>query len=299
LVNGVYDRGGSRTNVAEAEAVASDVLALLRSPDTLRYGYSIAVVTFNATQQELIENILERERLNDPVLERFFDEELEEPLIVKNLENIQGDERDYVYFSVGYGPDVHGKLSLNFGPLNKSGGERRLNVAITRARMGVKLFASFTPDAIPDTISAHGVADLRDFMRYTMLSGSYAGVPEQSDKQTGNGPSDFVSFVAKGLEDLGWEVDTALGDSGFKMDLAVKDPSDPYRYIAGIECDGESYFHASTAVDREILRFEVLAGLSWTIIRIWSMDWWKHSRIGKTDTMLKDLHMKLKALCAN
>ncbi|MDR1079802.1 MAG: DUF4011 domain-containing protein, partial [Deltaproteobacteria bacterium] len=146
-VDGVYERGQgrSRTNPIEAEAVAAEAVRLLRSPGSSAPGFSVGVVTFNAPQQELIENLLERERLADPSLERFFDDALEEPVIVKNLENIQGDERGHVLFSVGYGPDELGKMTMNFGPLNKPGGERRLNVAITRARLGVKLFASFSP----------------------------------------------------------------------------------------------------------------------------------------------------------
>jgi hypothetical protein len=299
-VDGVYDRGrgGSRTNVVEAEAVAADVLALLRSPESAREGFSVGVVTFNATQQELIENILERERLKDPSLEQFFDESHDEPLIVKNLENIQGDERGYVFFSVCYGPDQTGKMYLNFGPLNKIGGERRLNVAITRARLGVKVFASFTPDVIPDTVASQGVAGLRDFMRYAMLGGVGASSRTGDVNDGGSAPADFVGFVADGLKARGWDVDVSLGDSRFRMDIAVKDPADPSRYLAGIECDGESYRDAATAVDREILRGEVLAGLGWTIIRIWSMDWWKQSGTGVADAKLDALDHRLKTLRA-
>jgi hypothetical protein len=293
----VYDRGASRTNEVEAEAVVKDVVTLLRSPKALRDGFSVGVVTFNAPQQELIENILERERLKDPSLERFFDDTLDEPVIVKNLENIQGDERGYIYFSVGYGPDRTGKMNLNFGPLNKLGGERRLNVAITRARLGIKVFASFVPDAIPDDPKQPaGVTDLRDFMRYAASGGKYAGTGQGDGQDAWTGPSDFIAFVAEGLKRFGWEVDLALGDSRFRIDLAVKDPDDPARYLAGIECDGESFRNAATAVDREILRGEVLAGLGWNTIRIWSMEWWNQSGQGALNDRLNSLHRQLEAI---
>ncbi|MDR1312783.1 MAG: DUF4011 domain-containing protein, partial [Deltaproteobacteria bacterium] len=293
-VDGAYERGQgrTRTNPPEAEAAAAEALRLLRSPASREAGFSVAVVTFNQPQQELIENILERERLADPSLEPFFDDALEEPVIVKNLENIQGDERGHVIFSVGYGPDAKGKMSLNFGPLNKPGGERRLNVAITRARLGVKVFASFYPDAIPEGERvAKGVADLRDFMRYAARGGAAARGPG-----AGPAPSEFAGWVAGGLRGRGWKVDCCLGASGFKMDMAVIDPSDPSRYLAGVECDGESFRDAATAVDREILRGEVLAGLGWKIIRIWSMEWWKQSGISEAEARLDSLDAELRGL---
>ncbi|MDR1040752.1 MAG: DUF4011 domain-containing protein [Deltaproteobacteria bacterium] len=293
-VEGIYHggKGGSRTNPIEAEAVAADVISLLRSPESARDGFSVGVVTFNAPQQELIENILERERLADPSLERFFDERLDEPVIVKNLENIQGDERGHVYFSVGYGPESPGaRTRLNFGPLNKPGGERRLNVAITRARLGVKVFASFTPDAVPDSVASKGLADLRDFMRYAVLGGARG-----EGAGAGTPPSDFAAYVAQGLRRRGWELDESLGESGFRLDVAVKDPADPTRYLAGIECDGKSFRDSATAVDREILRGEVLAGLGWTVIRVWSMEWWNASGTGDAEARLDALDAELKGL---
>ncbi|MDR1037432.1 MAG: hypothetical protein LBT40_12995 [Deltaproteobacteria bacterium] len=293
-VDGVYDRGrgGTRTNLPEAEAVVAEVVRLLKSAESRMPGFSVGVVTFNAPQQELVENLLERERLADPTLERYFDEALEEPVIVKNLENIQGDERGHVLFSVGYGPDAQGKMTLNFGPLNRPGGERRLNVAITRARLGVKIFASFAPDVIPEgDRTPRGVADLRDFMRYAARGGAASAQPGGS-----RASSEFAAYVAEGLRSRGWKVDCRLGASGFRMDMAVADPADPSRYLAGIECDGESFRDARTAVDREILRGEVLAGLGWKIIRVWSMEWWKQSGVAEARSRMDMLDTELRRL---
>ncbi|MDR2612087.1 MAG: DNA helicase, partial [Deltaproteobacteria bacterium] len=290
-VDGVYGRGGGKTNRIEAEAAVAETVALLRSPEAAGPGFSVGIVTFNQAQQELIEDLLERERSADPAIDRFFDPALEEPVIVKNLENIQGDERGVILFSVGYGPDAEGKMSLNFGPLNKAGGERRLNVAITRARRAVRVLASFLPEAIATgPATPRGVVDLRDFMAYALAGGAAAG-------GAGGGPaSDFAAFVAEGLARRGWETEAALGASGLKMDLAVADPGRPGQYLAGIECDGESYRDAATAVDREILRGEVLAGLGWRILRVWSMEWWKPSGLAEANARLDELDAELREM---
>jgi hypothetical protein len=211
---------------------------------------------------------------------------------VKNLENIQGDERGVVYFSVGYGPDSSGKMTQYFGPLNKAGGERRLNVAITRARLAVKVFASFPPEEITERQGIPlGVAHLRDFMRYAQQRSQAA---EKGTSAAGP-VSAFANFVGDGLEARGWTVRRGLGLSGFKLDLGVVDPDDTDRYLAGVECDGESFRRAATAVDREILRGEVLAGLGWKIFRIWSRDWWEPTGDEGADHLLDELDSVLKA----
>ncbi|MDR1313232.1 MAG: DUF4011 domain-containing protein [Deltaproteobacteria bacterium] len=292
-VDGVYGRGGTRTNPIEAKAVAEDVVRLLKSPEADREGFSVAVVTFSAAQQDVIQNILDDFREADPSLERFFDEKGYEPLIVKNLENIQGDERGVVYFSVGYGKDATGNMTQYFGPLNKSGGERRLNVAITRARLAVKVFASFPPEEIKERAGIPvGVAHLRDFMRYAQQR---ARAAEEGGGDSGAG-SRFADFVGDGLEKRGWTVRRGLGLSGFKLDLGVVDPDDPERFLAGVECDGEAFRRASAAVDREILRGEVLAGLGWKIFRVWSRDWWEPTGDEGAERLLDKLHSGLKAL---
>jgi hypothetical protein len=136
-----------------------------------------------------------------------------------------------------------------------------------------------------------GVADLRDFMRYASRGGAAPPVPGG-----GAAPSEFAAYVADGLRSRGWKVDCRLGASGFRVDLAVADPHDPARYLAGIECDGESFRDAHTAADREILRGEVLAGLGWKIIRVWSMEWWKQSGIGEEKARMDSLDAELRGL---
>jgi hypothetical protein len=288
----VYGRGGTRTNPREAEEVAADILALARSPEAGKAGFSVGVVAFSAGQKELIEDMLDDLRGQEPALDALFAEDREEPLIVKNLENIQGDERGVMYFSLGYGPDPAGKMSLNFGPLNKPGGERRLNVAITRARAAVKVFASFAPEAIPDRPGIpRGVADLRDFMRYARERTREAETGSPSQGQA----SEFAEYVGRGLERRGWAVRRGLGRSGLKLDLGVVDPGDPGRFLAGIECGGAAFRDSLTAADREILRGEVLSGLGWDIRRVWALDWWKPSGDAAAKRLLKELDASLKA----
>jgi hypothetical protein len=290
IKEGIYDRGNSRTNRIEAEAVVKDIVRLLKSPEADREGFSVGVVTFSEVQKEMIENILDGYRDADPALDRFFDEKADEPLIVKNLENIQGDEREHIFFSVGYGPDAHGPVSLNFGPLNKDGGERRLNVAITRARRSVRVFASFPPEELEGRKSLKdGVRDLKDFMLYARASERAA----EKDQGDGVPVSEFAGFVGDWLEKKNWKVRRGLGRSDFKLDLGVVDPDDGDRFLAGVECDGESFRMAATAVDREILRGEVLANLGWKIFRLWCVDWWKPTGGTAADRLLGDLDKAL------
>ncbi|MBZ0232290.1 MAG: DNA2/NAM7 family helicase, partial [Deltaproteobacteria bacterium] len=163
-IDGVYDRAGTRTNRAEAEAVVADIVARLSDPE--RAKKSIGVVTFSKPQQELVLDLLDEARRAQPDLERFFGDEPPEPVLVKNLETIQGDERDVILFSIGYGPDRDGKVTMNFGPLNKDGGERRLNVAVTRAREQLVVFSSLEPDVIDRDVAALGVRHLGELLRY-------------------------------------------------------------------------------------------------------------------------------------
>jgi len=166
---GCYGRGGNRTNPVEAKALVADIVRHLNDPVFVETGRSIGVVTFNSQQQKLIEDLLDEERRRDASLDHFFTDDITEPVFVKNLENVQGDERDVMYFSITYGPDVAGGPlnSMNFGPLNKDGGERRLNVAVTRAKYALRIFSSFQPEQIVlARTKAKGVADLKLFLEY-------------------------------------------------------------------------------------------------------------------------------------
>lgn len=285
---GVYDKGGSRTNQAEARAVVADIVAKLHDLDFVAGGNSIGVVTFNSQQQRLIEDLLDEERHKDPALDRFFGDEQIEPVFVKNLENVQGDERDVMYFSITYGPDLAGRVSMNFGPLNKDGGERRLNVAVTRARHELKVFTSLSPEQIDlSRTKAKGVADLKLFLEYARR-GVRALIEEVSPPR-GDFDSFFEEIVAEALSKRGWSVHAQVGVSAFRIDLGVVDPDLPGAYLAGVECDGASYHRAATARDRDKLREQVLRGLGWEIVRTWSTDWWHDAEraANKLDERLK------------
>jgi len=276
LVEGArYDRGDTRTNRAEAEALVAGLLERLRDPEGARRSYG--VVTFSRPQQQLVENLLDEERRRDPAIEAHFGDAPPvegEPVFVKNLENVQGDERDVILFSVCYGPDERGVVSMNFGPLNREGGERRLNVAITRAKHEVLVYSSLRGDQIdPARSRARGVQDLRHFLEYAER-GTAVLAPAPV---VGAGPAPaagLARFLAQRLEAVGHAVRLGLGSSGTRIDLAVLDPDVPGRFLLGIECDGATYRRAASARDRDVLRAEVLAGLGWRLHRLWSPDCW-------------------------
>ena len=270
-VQGVYDRGGARSNRAEADAIVRAVEAHYLDPVQRRR--SIGVVTFNQAQQSLIERMLDERRRAVPQLDAALAQATQEPLFIKNLENVQGDERDVIYFSITYGPDAAGKVSLNFGPLNLEGGHRRLNVAISRARQNVVIFSTLMPEQIDlSRVRASGVRDLKHYLEFA-IRGPRA-LAEQS-MPTGREPdSPFEAQVIALLRQNGWEAHPQVGVSGYRIDIGVVDPRAPGRYLLGVECDGASYHSGATARDRDRLRQLVLEGLGWELHRIWSTDWW-------------------------
>ncbi|MBS1001350.1 DUF3320 domain-containing protein [Acetobacter persici] len=284
--DGVYMRGAGRTNPVEARAVVAEALRLLQDGSER----SLGIVTFNSDQQTLITDLMDHARSEDPALERFFSDEAAEPVLIRNLENVQGEERDIMLFSLTYGPDQAGKISLNFGPLNRDGGERRLNVAITRARERLIVFGSLHGDQIDIArTQALGVHDLRKFLTFaehgaTALAGLHEG-------SVGDFDSDFEKEVAALLRLKGWQVVPQIGVSGFRVDLGVVDPDRPTTFLAGIECDGATYHRSATARDRDRLRQAVLENLGWTILRIWSTDWWTNAQreCDRLDKALQDL----------
>ena len=266
-VEGTYDFGRTRSNRAEADAIADEVIRRWRDP-VLRKD-SIGIIAFSKAQQNLIDDVLTERIAGDPELEAMASQE-NEGLFVKNLENVQGDERDVILFSVGYGPDSRGRVSMNFGPLNGKGGERRLNVAVSRARKEMVVFAILRPEQIDLTrSSSRGVEGLRRFLEFARsgqiaLSGSQLGI------HADNG---IAAAVADEIRRMGYAVDTSVGRSNFRVDIAVSDPKDRDRYILGILCDGEGYYRTKTERDREIVQPSVLRGLGWRLIRVWSVDW--------------------------
>lgn len=288
FVAGVYDRGGSQTNRAEADAVVTEIEQRLAGvePGALTLG----VVTFNQKQQTLILDLLDAARRANPALDRHFDEALIEPVFVKNLESVQGDERDVILFSTTFGPDSLGTLSMNFGPLNKSGGERRLNVAITRARAELKVFSSLRPEQIDlSRTAAEGVKDLKHFLEFAERG--VRALDEAVHGSVGGFDSPFEEAVARALAEKGWTLHPQVGVSRFRIDLGVVDPDAPGRYLAGIECDGATYHRSATARDRDKVRESVLRGLGWEILRLWSTDYWLDpaGTLDKLDQQLRKL----------
>ncbi|MEN6520926.1 MAG: DUF3320 domain-containing protein [Armatimonadota bacterium] len=275
-VKGVYDKSKSRTNRAEAEAVVAEVLCRLRDPGLSRF--SVGIVTFSVSQQALVEDLLDEARRANPEIEVYFDSKSapnNEPVFVKNLENVQGDERDAILFSICYGPDAQGRVSMNFGPMNRDGGERRLNVAITRARREVIVFSTLRSEQIDlSRTRARGVADLKSFLDYAER-GTVALAEQRTTDPNAECESIFELQVCEALRDHGYTVHSQVGCSGYRIDLAVVDPESPGRYLLGIECDGANYHRAKTARDRDRLREIVLKDLGWRLHRVWSTDWWE------------------------
>jgi len=270
--DGVYDKGKSRTNKAEAKAVVREVLNRLH--DVQLSKFSIGIVTFSQAQQKLIEDLLDEERRQDESLEAFFGDSCLEPVFVKNLENVQGDERDVILFSICYGPDLTGNVSMNFGPMNKDGGERRLNVAITRSRREVLVFSTLQADQIDlARTQARGVKDLKLFMNYAQRGTSAIAEAVQLDPEA-DFDSPFEEEVFNVLDRRGYQVHKQVGTARYRIDLAIVDSEAPGRYLLGVECDGAMYHRAKTARDRDKLRESVLRGLGWKLHRIWSSDWW-------------------------
>ena len=289
VADGVYERGGSRTNPGEVRAVVAEALRIMRDGT----GRSIGIVTFNSEQQKRISDLLEEEGRKDPALEAFLGEQAREPLLVRNLESIQGEERDVVLFSLTFGADAAGAITANFGPLNKDGGERRLNVAITRARERLVVFGSVRANQIPvNRTQAAGVHDLRKFLTFAEHGPmALAGLHEGS---VGGFDSPFEVEVAERLRERGWRLVTQVGVSRFRVDLGVVDPDLPATFLAGVECDGATYHSGATARDRDRLRQAVLENLGWNVQRIWSTDWWTNAprETDRVDRALRTLLTK-------
>lgn len=289
-VKGVYEKGGARINKPEAKALVADLVGRLKSPGFRQFGLTIGVVTFNSEQQALIEDLLDDERRKNPSIEPYFAEIELEPVFVKNLESVQGDERDIMYFSITYGPDLHGAVSMNFGPLNRDGGERRLNVAITRARHELRVFSSLKAEQMDlARTQAAGVRDLKHFLEFAERGPR--ALAEATHGSRGDFDSPFEQAVAHALSREGWELHTQVGASAFRVDLAVVHPDAPGNYLTGIECDGATYHRSATARDRDKLREQMLRGLGWEILRVWSTDWWidAEGTLQKLDSSLRAL----------
>jgi hypothetical protein len=267
-VQGIYDggQGRKRDNRIEAEAVVKRVAEhAKRSPDL-----SLGIVTFSFAQRNLITELLEFNRRHDGVLDGFLREGSVEDVFVKNIENVQGDERDVILVSVGYGPSAPGgKPAMRFGPVNNEGGERRLNVLFTRARVRCEVFCSFDPGEMD--LSKARLDGPRILKRY--LEFAKTGVIEDKVETGAEPDTPFEADVAAEIRKLGYLVDHQVGTVGFLIDLGIRHPDRPGTYILAVECDGATYHSALWARERDRLRQQVLEHLGWKFHRIWSTDW--------------------------
>jgi superfamily I DNA and/or RNA helicase len=265
----VYERGRGSFNPVEAKEVVKEIFNHFRKYKGTK---SLGVGTFSVAQMNAILEELELMRKEHPKMERYFREDADEHFFVKNLETIQGDERDVIFISIGYGFDENQKISMNFGPLNQEGGERRLNVLITRAREKCVAFSNFrSMDLHVTGGTPFGVKALKTFLQYAE-NGSLSLEKGTNDEIQ----SPFEESVYQFLEEHGLEVERSIGCAGFRVDMAIVDPEDHGRYMVGIECDGAMYHSSAVARDRDRLREQVLEGLGWKIIHVWSTDWYRN-----------------------
>ncbi len=292
--DGLYRRGESlKTNEPEAKRIVEDVVKRLSEPGF--DGSSLGIVTFNEAQRDLIDTMLEKAVNDHPEIEKYFSPDYYEPVFVKNLENVQGDERDFIYFSICYGKDKNGKISNNFGPLNKVGGERRLNVAVTRAKRENIVYSSMRgSDLQLSTCStatgARGVKDFKEFLLYAENGG-------RNYQQSGTSTQDAFGAeeeIAKFLREKGYQVDTQVGRSKYRVDVAILAPGSDEEYAVGVMCDGASYRDSATARDRDILRKNVLEGLGWQTARVWTPAW-RYNRKQAEEKLLSDVQKGLDA----
>jgi very-short-patch-repair endonuclease len=268
LPDAIYDRGKTRSNPIEAEEVAKAVFDhALKNPKQ-----SLGVVAFSTAQMQAIQNAIEIKRRQNPESELFFRRHAHEPFFVKNLENVQGDERDVIFISIGYGRTEDGRVPMSFGPLNNDGGERRLNVLITRAKYRCEVFTNITSEDInPTATTKFGIRALKNFL-YFAQHGTFES--EQDVPVPDKRP--FEDMLAAQLAAKGYIVRKKVGSEGFYIDLAIVDQENPGRYLLGIECDGDAYSNAKSARDRDRLRGQVLENIGWDIFKVWSVEWYRN-----------------------
>lgn len=261
-----------RKNRLEAEAVVERLIQLFRYHQAEEIPLSVGIIAMGLGQQQCIREVIEEKMLEHPELESFFDEDASgEALFIKNLENVQGDERDIILLSVGYGKSPEGKFFQRFGPINQQVGHRRLNVAFTRARQQVEVFCSFHYHEMKiRTNSSAGVRFLRDYLRFAETGHLETS---QSENSENNLISPITEKITQALLDKGYQVQNQLGSSRYRMEIAVVDPREPHRYALGIETDGPMYALADTARDRDRLRQQVLTHGGWNLTRVWSKAW--------------------------
>ncbi|MBM3592424.1 MAG: DUF4011 domain-containing protein [Alphaproteobacteria bacterium] len=261
-VEGRFDTGGTGTNAEEARAVAEAVIAHARETP----GDTLGIAAFSIRQRDAILNAVEAARRDNPDTEAFFGAHPDEPFFVKNLENVQGDERDSIMISVGYGRGADGKLAMRFGPLSADGGERRLNVLITRAKKRCIVFSSIGADDIDlARASGRGVATLKSFLAFAAAGDE----PRAAAAKTQ--PAPIAAAIGKAIEAAGKEAVPRVGMAGLFLDVAARDAGD---YVLGIEADAGDWAALRSARDRERGRASALEGMGWKLARAWSLSWY-------------------------
>ena len=280
--DGVYDRGASKCNKKEAAALVDEVIRRLKEDK----GKSIGVVTFSTPQQVYIERMLSKK-----IAEKHLEEvayEREEPLFIKNLENVQGDERDVILFSVCYGPDSQGRISLNFGPLNQLGGWRRLNVAVSRAREEMVVFSSMRYSMIDmSRTNSRGVAGLKAFLEFAEKGRTNISVKSNEIILNRQG---IGRFIAEELSSYGYDCRCDVGVSDFKIDVAVLDPQNKHNFILAVLCDGSQSFSVK---DRMLLQVQTLKRNNWNVVRLYALNFFNNPK--REIKKIKDLLDKLTA----
>ena len=261
-VDGRFDTGGTGTNAEEARAVAEAVMAHARETP----GDTLGIAAFSIRQRDAILNAVEAARRDNPDTEAFFAAHPDEPFFVKNLENVQGDERDSIMISVGYGRGADGKLSMRFGPLSADGGERRLNVLITRAKKRCIVFSSIGADDIDlARASGRGVATLKTFLAFAAAGDA----PRAAAAKTHAAP--LAAAIGKAVEAAGKEAVPRVGMAGLFLDVAAREAGN---YVLGIEADAGDWAALRCARDRERGRDSALQAMGWKLTRAWSLSWY-------------------------
>ncbi|MCD8041071.1 MAG: DUF4011 domain-containing protein [Clostridia bacterium] len=269
IQDGVYDRGATKCNRQEADALVAEVIRRLKDSKLSRS--SIGVVTFSTPQQNYIERRLAKAISENGLEEAAY--ERDEPLFVKNLESVQGDERDVIMFSVCYGPDKAGKISLNFGPLNQYGGWRRLNVAVSRAREEMLIYSSMRYSMIDlSRTNSRGVAGLKAFLEFAEKGRT--SIAANSDEVIIN-RSGIGKYVARELSAYGYDCRCDVGVSDFKIDVAVVDPKNKHNFILAVLCDGENKFSVK---DRTVMQIQTLKRNNWNVVRLYSINFFNNPK---------------------
>ncbi|KYH13708.1 DUF4011 domain-containing protein [Staphylococcus kloosii] len=284
-VEGTYKRGKHRNNEEEANVIVSKLINHLKGESE----DSIGVITFNMQQQNLIEDLFNSALVEFKELDTK-NTNANEPVFIKNLENVQGDERDIILFSTTFGPDEEGKMSMNFGPLNNDGGWRRLNVAITRARKEMKVISSFEPEDIDlKRTKADGVIGLKGFIEFARNK----DVLPSNNNYKMEDEKGIALLIKEKLTEFGFQSKIHIGNSDFKIDLGVVDPNNSDKLILAILIDGHNYYNAQTASDRNIIQPNVLESLGWNIHRVWAIDWYedKEREVNKLLNKLRSLEV--------